>query len=1288
MTRRDVLTPEFEQKLAEAVDAILSALAEGDSLESDAGTTIRTLQAYLVQQNRIAAAAGRDGNAGLHTTCAFMNANLMDLVVRGTTLSAREHELISGWPGALVEYCADPSNPDAVAALVAHVSDAVWPSPLSAEEAQSLERMILAVEGQAATVSQTEDAQSEYDVSNCHSDDAPAIAACAEPTFPCACADPAAMTADVSFTKIPYATRVAWMADLAERKGLVGIQEVCERAARVVAACETQDDGISDNASEHLDELLGLAKSALADVLDPVLAERLLALLGDPVWPEPLVGDERELVAELLQADMLALASSASEPDDKKPGEPGEERTSPNLPAEQSGDDSCDWQREQTVSDELLALLAAEIGSAGAALRQSLDAACAGDDTGIGEAAEQFADEMERIGATAGSVGLSALQEFLERLKRVFAGRQSLRPNPQQRDVLALFTGALAAYLAAPTNPSTAEGLVDLLRSDAWGVSVDTADAARLVRALGLVKVSHDVVTAPARQTEATAADVSLAFPEDINQELLDGLLLELPLQTSEFSNAMQNIAGGHGSIGDLDAAKRAAHTLKGAANTVGVRGIANLTHHIEDILIALSAHQALPNGALAEALVRASDCLEAMSEAVTGTGGEPGDALAVLQDVLNWANRIDTDGIAAMREAPRRVHVEQKANTAQPMAETSAVASGPMVRVPAALIDELLRLVGETVIATGQIRDRLTKLAGNHRGVREQAGFFLRLTNELEALVDIGIGAGPVRAQPKEAEFDPLEFDHYSELHSVSRRLIESATDAREMGAGVDDDLGELRELVETQERIHRETQAVVMQTRMVPVSTVVSRLQRGVRQACRLLDKEASLRVLGSDTLIDSNILNELIDPLMHVLRNAVDHGIESAAARTAAGKPASGQIELAFAREGDQVVVRCRDDGGGLDFASIRRSAEEKGLVTTEHAMSEDELGRVILVPGFSTRDEATQVSGRGIGMDIVRSRIQQLKGSLNLHSRASAGLTVEMRLPAALISTHALIIRSGARRVAVSSHGIQDIHYVLPDQVQRTAGSVTYRIGDNQLQVSEIETLLGLPNDRRNDVRHGFPLLIVRLDSGKLCAVRVHEVLQSRDIVVKALGRFVPKLRGVVGATILGDGSVASVVDLPDMLAVPAKLPQGLTAAGGTSIDDADDRGMGSQLRALVVDDSLSARRATAQFMRDAGFDVRTAIDGLEAVSILEKWTPSVLLVDMEMPRMSGLELTTHVRATKGALAQVPIIMITSRSTAKHRKQAEAAGVSVYLTKPFSDEELLKHVTQLATTRHGS
>jgi len=447
-------------------------------------------------------------------------------------------------------------------------------------------------------------------------------------------------------------------------------------------------------------------------------------------------------------------------------------------------------------------------------------------------------------------------------------------------------------------------------------------------------------------------------------------------------------------------------------------------------------------------------------------------------------------------------------------------------------------------------------------------------------------------------------------------------------------------------------------------------------VRQTCRLVDKKAELVVRGAGTLMDSNVLNDMIDPLMHLLRNAVDHGIEPPGQRQHLGKPPVGQIELNFGREGNNIVIRCQDDGAGLDLAAIRRTATERGLIAADQSLTDEELARLILLPGFSTRGEATQTSGRGIGMDMVHSRLLDMKGSLRIHTQAGQGCLIELRLPVTLISTHALLVRLRDQMVALSDRGIEQILYSGVGAIQRLGKVTTYRMGDEVYELSALDALLNLPPDHRAQSRTAPSVLLVREETGALRAVLAQDIVDSRDLVVKNLGEYLPRLNGIVGATILGDGSVVPVLDLPELLRAPVARQSTRTAGRAAApAAPAPHRPF-----VLAVDDSLSARRSLAQFAQDAGFEVRTARDGLEAIEIIKGKRPDLVLADLEMPRMNGLELTAHLRANQ-ATRDVPVIMITSRSTEKHRREAETTGVNMYLTKPFMEDELLGHIHHL-------
>jgi chemotaxis protein histidine kinase CheA len=1320
---------EMWDAVTRSLDKVLTVLAERDRILADPMEADAALGIYSQALNKISTLAADYKSLGLVAITMRMSRHVTDMREQARALADADLDFLEQWPMQLATFLTAPDSPSAMQALVAHLHDDHWPNPLPLNEGKAVMELLRNAGGvPAAGSDQVIDetpVQGRYETSTTGTVEKTDTVA-AESSVSAASTDTGTRNAVADVA--PLLEEMEILFATAEQFDVLGLQEICLRVQHNIERYQ-EEDSLDQAALDRLSRFPPLAYDYLASPQAPEVASALVDFLrGD--WPAPLDADEAEAMLFLLQdgfgvptqdadagaqdvpPDTQDVPAAQAAPDIQGVQEAPVAEDLPDtqeapatqavditieagqdMPAQTAADvgDESYVAAPQSVTRELMGLFTQELLETQTELARMLVEALSPESPAEQrrEAIENYAEQIERIGMGAEAVGLSSMSRYATSMHRRIHHAASSGLTAQQHEALVLLPGSLRAYLAAPDDPSTGAGLIDLLQGDIWRPSPEPGYVNALTLGLAMVELTKDAPDAVARQTQAQPEDVVLTLPADLNQELLDGLLLELPVHTGEFSAAIQHLAAGSGTLADIDVAKRAAHTLKGAANTVGIRGIATLTHHVEDILVALSKHAALPNRALAETLSNAGDCLEAMGEAVMGTGPEPDYALAVVQEILDWANKIDREGIPAADD--EMAHAPSDASNVGSGDESGAAAGAAsllqheaMVRVPASLIDELLRLMGENIISTGQLRERLRRLVQQNRVLQDQNHVFLQLAIELEEMVDLR-DAGRTFGQARDDDdFDPLEFEHYSELHTLSRRLIEAATDAGELSRDSRNELSDLNELVEVQSRLHTQGQNTVLRTRMVPVATIVSRMQRSVRQAARLLDKQVALVVNGADTMVDSNILNDLVDPLMHMLRNSVDHGIEPPPQRAAAGKSGEGRIELSFLREGNQVVVRCRDDGAGLNLAAIKRNAEEKGLIAVGQSLSDDELARLIFAPGFSTRNESTQVSGRGIGMDVVYSRVLQLKGIINLHGTAGQGLEIEIRLPATLISTYALLVRARQHVFAISSYGIYDIHYVTPDQIHAVGAEQFFRLGEEIYPLADFSALLNLPHSRRGNERDGgFPVLLVRQDSGAIHAVRVQEIIDSSDLVVKGFGRYVPKPQGVVGATILGDGSVAAVIDLPEVMRKSVRLTSAAESQDSKSSRSDAAGGRALRFTALVVDDSLSARRATAQFMKDAGFDVRTAIDGLEAVSILDKWKPKIMLVDMEMPRMNGLELTSHVRARDG-MENVPVIMITSRSTEKHRQQAESAGVNVYLTKPFSDDQLLKHVMELTAT----
>ena len=859
----------------------------------------------------------------------------------------------------------------------------------------------------------------------------------------------------------------------------------------------------------------------------------------------------------------------------------------------------------------------------------------------------------------------------------------------------------LLKYLQNINDAESIAALLELLSNQSWAVQMDSAvydQVKGLLENPVIIEEEREV-----RQVRASEEDVDLTLPDDVNQELLDGLLQDLPAQTEEFSTAIQNIVNG-GGVENIDTAQRIAHTLKGAANVVGVAGIANLTHHLEDLLEAQAKSRTLPSAPLVSILIRAADCLESMAETLLGMNSPPDDAVSILQDVLDWANkqggRVDhqqdssDSGQADLMLAPEEcisidpadlesvMSADLPVKAAAHQMQTDSTDSGNtslenMLRVPVSLADEMLRLAGENLIHTSQLSESIRVIARKQEALDLHNQSLLQLSYDLEHLIDIE-GFKPIsEALHSNDVFDSLEMDEYQEIHTISRRLVEIAADSLQFSRDLDKDLSGLNELVVDQDQLHKESEELVLRTRMIPVKTIVPRLKRGVRQACRLTGKQVALEVRDNNTLMDSEVLNSLIEPMMHILRNAIDHGVEDAEDRRTKGKPPEGTINLNFERKGNHIVIEIIDDGQGLNTDTIYSKALKLGMVDPADTLTTENIHKLILEPGFTTRSEVTQISGRGIGLDVVTVKIRSLKGSIDLTSNSGEGCRFSLSLPISSFSAHSLLVRCQQHIYAISSHGVEEILYPGIGEM-RDVGDVTiFQLGQNAYNLTTIEALLSLPPDRRQVERNTQPILLVKDETGTLTAIIVEEVIDSRDVVVKSMGKYMPKLNGIIGATVLGDGSVSAVIDMPEMLRNRNNAMLG---------DNNKTRDIASQDQSvhmpyvLVVDDSLSARRSLAQYVEDMGFTVRTARDGMEAVNIIESSKPDLLLVDMEMPKMNGLELTSHVRASP-EMSSTPVIMITSRSTDKHRKAAKDKGVSHFMVKPFDEDELALQINRM-------
>lgn len=612
---------------------------------------------------------------------------------------------------------------------------------------------------------------------------------------------------------------------------------------------------------------------------------------------------------------------------------------------------------------------------------------------------------------------------------------------------------------------------------------------------------------------------------------------------------------------------------------------------------------------------------------------------------------------------------------------------TGPqeVVKVSAELLEELVNLAGETSISRGRMEQQVSDLSGS---IEEMDATIQRLQEQLRRL-DIETEAQVLFRQEQMAqheEFDPLEMDRYSQLQQLSRSLIESASDLMDLKFTLADKTRDTETLLLQQSRINTDLQEGLMRSRMVPFSRLVPRLRRIARQAATELGKEVDFELDNVEGELDRSVLERMVAPLEHMLRNAVDHGIEMPDERIAAGKNPNGRILLTLGREGGDVILRLIDDGRGINLKRVREKAIERGLMAADAQLNDQDVIQFILHAGFSTADKVTQISGRGVGMDVVHSEIKQLGGAMFIDSNWGTGTEFTIRLPFTVSVNRALMVQIGDDLYAIPLNSIEGIVRVSPFELEHyyQDDSARFDYAGEQYLVRYLGSLLDSSAQPKLDGQMlPLPVVLVR-STEHTVALQVDRLLGSREIVVKTLGAQFSAVRGVSGATVMGDGSVVVILDLHAM--IREQLALGLQNAiqlepfGLLPLKDEDM----SEKTVMVVDDSVTVRKVTSRFLEREGFRVITAKDGVEALQVLQDHMPDVMLLDIEMPRMDGFEVAKNIR-TSSRLKDLPIIMITSRTGEKHRERAFSLGVNKYLGKPYQEDLLLSNIQELLHIR---
>ena len=753
--------------------------------------------------------------------------------------------------------------------------------------------------------------------------------------------------------------------------------------------------------------------------------------------------------------------------------------------------------------------------------------------------------------------------------------------------------------------------------------------------------------------TEAAAPVEMLDVHDDIDEQLLPIFLEEseelnhaLNTQLREWRNDLDNPE-------IRTAIARLLHTAKGSARMTGAMTLGEHLHAIESRLEA--AGSATP--ALLDELEQGIDVA---TQYVSRLAHGEADAHVAVEPAAPSADAPPTAPAAAA------VAIE---------ADDTAAASDATLRVRAGLVDRFVNEAGEIGIARTRIEGELRT---QRRALLDLTENVIRLRNQLrevEIQADIQMQSRMAHAESEHADFDPLEMDRYTRLQELTRMMAESVNDVTTVQHALLRNLDGADAALTAQGRQTRTLQQALMSVRMTPFDSLADRLYRVVRQSAKELGKRANLDLRGGRIELDRSVLERITGPLEHLLRNAVAHGIESPEERHAARKPEIGEITLTVRHEGNEVVVEMRDDGAGLDYARIEQRARENGTLGPDEVADERRLTNLIFQPGLSTAESLSAVSGRGVGMDVVKSETAAVGGRIEVTSSAGNGSTFRLYLPLTLAVTQALLVRAAGRTWAIPSNMVAQVMELKPDALAafREAGGTTWQ--DTEYRYTYLPQLLGDPAAQPEVHRFNWVLL---LRSGtQTLAVHVDALRGNQEIVIKKAGPQLARLVGYAGATVLGDGEIVLIINPVTLHTVH----EDSSAAGGAAI--AMPLATPTHVpTVMVVDDSLTVRKITGRLLEREGFEVVTAKDGVDALEQLIERVPDVILSDIEMPRMDGFDLARNIRNDE-RLKTVPIIMITSRLADKHREYAQKIGVEHYLGKPYQEDELLGLIRRYTT-----
>ncbi|WP_305823441.1 hybrid sensor histidine kinase/response regulator [Massilia brevitalea] len=777
----------------------------------------------------------------------------------------------------------------------------------------------------------------------------------------------------------------------------------------------------------------------------------------------------------------------------------------------------------------------------------------------------------------------------------------------------------------------------------------------------GAPETAADNLAAPELEAVAlpVTLDAAVAAPlagepvlhDELDPDLLPVFLEEAADLLPQIGNGLRQWQQDPSDTGPAQGLLRTLHTVKGSARMAGAMRIGQHTHELETQIENMVHAGTTAPGAFDELMASYDQVLVLFEQlvkpaALEAEGAEPAAAAP--------GAAADAPILPALPAAP---------------ADAQGEARTPLVRVRADILDRLVTQAGEVSITRSRLENQMGVLKTALNDFSDNLGRLRRQLREVEMQAESQIASRMSIAG--EREFDPLEFDRFTRLQELTRMMAESVNDVASFQESLARSVDGANEELAAQSRMTRDLQRDLMRVRMVPFASLSERLFRVARQTAKETDKRVNLDIRGGGVEIDRSVLEQMAAPFEHLLRNAIVHGIEPRAARTAAGKNETGEVLVQVSQQGNEVVLQFSDDGAGLDLERIRAKARAQGLAEPDAELSDKDAAELIFAPGFSTADTLTELAGRGVGMDVVRSEAQALGGRVVIASSAGQGTRFTIHLPLTLAVTQVVLVASAGKTYALPSTLVEQVMPVREPDLQAAAAAGVLEVQGQVLPFHYLPALLGEGGTFEPGMR-SRPVMLLH-SGGERIALQVDEVLGNREVVIKNLGPQLARVPGIAGATVLGSGDIVLILN---------PLALGRNAGTAVPMVDVPQHPVPAVHKpmVMVVDDSLTVRRVTQRLLEREGYRVALAKDGVDALEQLPEVRPDLMLVDIEMPRMDGFDLVRHVRGDAATHA-IPVIMITSRTADKHRNYAMGLGVNAYFGKPFQEPVLLGAIAGL-------